>query len=323
MTDLRLVLSAFLVAVTAMEIAAARTVNTPLPTHANIAYAPAKLAQSRGHLLDLYVPATAAKPVPVVIWTGGSGWKSDNGKATADLVAAQLNPAGLAVAGVSIRSSAQTTFPGQLHDIKAAIRWLRANAASYNLDPDHIGIMGESSGGWAAAMAAVTKDKPELEGKVGTLGVSSAVQAAVAFYPPTDFLAMGGAHNSAASPESRLLGCALQTCPEKAQAANPAQYVTGKEPPIMILHGEQDLEVPHNQSELLYEALKKACDEAVFISLPKAGHGQSNEFLTSDTIREGATIRSTSAAGCKVTNPAPFTPTWGIVIEFLNRHLMD
>ena len=124
-----------------------------------------------------------------MIWTGGSGWKSDNGKAKAGFVAAQLNPAGLAVAGVSIRSSAQTTFPGQLYDIKAAIRWLRTNAARYNLDPDHIGIMGDSSGGWTTVMAAVTGDRPELEGKIGTLGVSSAVQAAVAFYPPTDFLA--------------------------------------------------------------------------------------------------------------------------------------
>ena len=79
----------------------------------------------------------------------------------------------------------------------------------------------------------------------------------------------------------------------------------------MVLHGELDQKVPHNQGELLYEALKKACDEAVFISLPKGGHGQSNSFLTSDAIREGATIRSTSTAGCKVTNPMPFTPTWG------------
>ena len=320
MTGLRLVLSALLITVAAMETAGARTVITPSPTHANIAYAPAEPAHSQGHLLDLYLPATAAKPVPVVIWTGGSGWKSDNGKATAGLVAAQLNPAGLAVAGVSIRSSTQTTFPGQLHDIKAAIRWLRGNAASYNLDPDHIGIMGESSGGWTAAMAAVTEDKPELEGKFGTLGVSSAVQAAVAFYPPTDFLAMDD-HDRATSPESRLIGSALQTCPEKARAASPARYVTGKEPPIMILHGELDQDVPHNQGELLYEALKKACDEAVFISLPKAGHGPSNDFLTSDAIREGATIRSTSATGCKVTNPTPFIPTWGTVIEFLNRHL--
>jgi acetyl esterase/lipase len=317
MTGLRLVLSAFLVAVTAMEIAAARSGQTLSPTHANIAYAAAEPALSRGHLLDLYLPA-AEKPVPVVIWTGGSAWKGDDGKATAGLVATRLLPAGLAVAGVSIRSSSQTTFPGQLYDIKAAIRWLRANAANYNLDPDHIGIMGDSSGGWAAAMAAVTEDSPELEGKVGTLGVSSMVQAAAAFFPPTDFLA-GNA--GPMSPESVLLGCALRTCPEKARAANPVRYVTGKEPPIMILHGKLDPLVAHNQGVLLYKALKKACDEAVFISLPKAGHGPLNAFLTSDAIREGATIRSTSAAGCKVTNPTPFRPTWGTVIEFFNRHL--
>ena len=155
-------------------------------------YAPADPAGGQGHLLDLYLPKTADKPIPIVIWTGGSAWKRDNGKAKAGRIAAHLNPAGLAVAGVSIRSSAQTTFPGQLYDIKAAIRWLRANAASYNLDPNHIGIMGGSSGGWAAVMAAVTGDKPKLEGDIGTPGVSSAVQAAVAFYPPTDFLSMGG-----------------------------------------------------------------------------------------------------------------------------------
>jgi acetyl esterase/lipase len=335
MTGSRLVLSAFLVAVTVIEITVARSEQTPSPTHANIAYAAAKPAQSRGHLLDLYLPA-AEKPVPVVIWTGGSAWKGDDGKATAGLVAAQFLPAGLAVAGVSIRSSSQTNFPGQLYDIKAAIRWLRANAANYNLDPDHIGIMGDSSGGWTAAMAAVTEDSPELEGKVGTLGVSSVVQAAVAFFPPTEFLAMdawahcdlastrfggGFCHSSATSPESRLLGCALQTCPEKARAANPARYVTGREPPIMILHGDLDPSVPYNQGELFYEALKRACDEVVFISLPKAGHGPFNAFLTSDAIREGATIRSTSAAGCKVTNARPFTPTWGTVIEFFARHL--
>jgi acetyl esterase/lipase len=117
------------------------------------------------------------------------------------------------------------------------------------------------------------------------------------------------------------VGCALQTCPKKARAANPVRYVTDKEPPIMILHGELDLTVPHSQSQLLYEALKKDCDEAVFISLPRAGHGPSNAFLTSHSIREGATVSSTSTAGCKVENVAPFTPTLGTVTEFLNRHL--
>src|SRR5204863_3150606 len=139
---------------------------------------------------DLYVPAGATHPLPVVIWTGGSAWMADTGKRTAPGLAIQLNPAGYAVAGVSIRSSSQVTFPGQLHDIKAAIRWLRANAAKYNLDPNHVGIAGESSGGWLASMAAVTGDVPELEGNLGTTGVSSAVQAAIAYYPPTDFQQM-------------------------------------------------------------------------------------------------------------------------------------
>ena len=88
-------------------------------------------------------------------------------------------PAGYAVAAVAIRSSRQARFPAQGHDIMAAVRWLRANAARYRLDPAHIGIVGESSGGWTAAMAAVTGDVPELEGTEGTTGVSSAVQAAV------------------------------------------------------------------------------------------------------------------------------------------------
>ena len=110
------------------------------------------------------------------------------------------------------------------------------------------------------------------------------------------------------SPESRLVGCAIQTCPDKVQAANPLRYVTAADPPMMILHGGSDPLVPHNQGEQLYMALNKACLDAVFISLPKAGHGPWNGFLTDDAIREAATMRSTSAAGCTVANPAPFTP---------------
>jgi acetyl esterase/lipase len=308
----------------------------PPPTVADIAYAPADPAGSKGHLLDLYLPAQAAKPTPVVIWTGGSAWMSDTGKSTAGMVAAHLNPAGFAVAGVSIRSSAQTHFPGQLYDIKAAIRWLRANAARYGLDPARIAVMGDSSGGWTTAMAAVTGDRKDLEGDVGTGGVSSAVQAAVAFFPPTDFLSMDAwalrkcdpnaqgfvnfCHDGPNSPESRLIGCQIQTCPEKVRLADPVRYITGREPPIMILHGDSDALVPHNQGERLYQALNKACDEAVFVSLPKAGHGQTNGFLTDDKIREGATIRST-ARDCTARNPELVIPTWNLVIDFLNRAL--
>ena len=303
----------------------------PAATHADIEYAPAEPAGTSGHKLDLFLPGAASAPVPVVLWTGGSAWMADTGKRTASGVAAQLLPAGFAVAGVSIRSSSQVQFPGQLHDIKAAVRWLRKNAARYNLDPVRIGIMGDSSGGWTTAMAALTGDAPELEGTVGVTGVSSAVQAAVAFYPPTNFLTMDAwalnkcsaprCHDDASSPESRLVGCAIQTCADKVQAANPLRYVTAADPPMMILHGGSDPLVPHNQGEQLYMALNKACLESSFISLPKAGHGPWNGFLSDDAIREAATIRSTSAPGCTVVNPTPFTPTWKTVIEFLDKHL--
>ena len=309
----------------------AQAPSSPSPTHADLEYAPAEPAGTNGHKLDLYVPGGTNRAWPVVVWTGGSAWMADSGKRTAPALAAQLNPAGYAVAGVSIRSSSQIKFPGQLHDIKAAIRWLRANAPKYNLDPDRIAIMGDSSGGWTTAMAALTGDVPELEGSVGTTGPSSKVRAAVAFYPPTNFLTMDTwavrkcdqprCHDDATSPESRLVGCAIQTCPEKVQAANPLRYVTPADPPMMILHGGSDLLVPHNQGEQLYMALNKACLDSVFISLPKAGHGPWNGFLTDEAIREGATVRSTSAAGCAVTNPSPFTPTWKTVVDFLDKQM--
>jgi acetyl esterase/lipase len=314
----------------------------PTATHANLAYASTRPQDGNGHLLDLYLPASQSAPAPVVIWTGGSAWLADSGKSRAGAVAAQLGSAGFAVAGVSIRSSSQVKFPGQLHDIKAAIRWLRLHADEYRLDAKRIAIMGDSSGGWTAAIAAVTGDVPELEGAVGSGGASSAVQAAVAFFPPTDFLAMdawavrrceagvgvieagrkgGFCHDAADSPESRLIGCALQGCPEKVRRADPARYISRADPPMMILHGQSDPLVPHQQGEYLYQALNKACHDAIFISLPKAGHGPATEFLSNDALREAAVIRSTSSQGCVVKNPTPYVPTWSTVIEFLQRSL--
>ncbi len=303
----------------------------PAPTQADIEYAPAEPASSSGHTLDIYMPAGATRPAPVAIWTGGSAWLADTGKRLAGGVAVQLNPAGYAVAGVSIRSSSQVKFPGQLHDIKAAIRFLRANAARYGLDPNHIAVMGDSSGGWTSAMAALTGDAPEMEGAVGTTGVSSAVQAAVAFYPPTNFLEMdrymlrkcegAACHDTEQSPESRLVGCAIQTCPEKVRAATPMTYITAADPPLLILHGNSDQLVPHNQGEQLYMALNKACRDAIFISVPKAPHGNWNGFLTNDALREAATMRSTSAAGCQIVNPTPYTPTWQTVTGFLDKYM--
>jgi acetyl esterase/lipase len=206
------------------------------------------------------------------------------------------------------------------------IRWLRANAKTYNLAPQRVAIMGDSSGGWTTAMAAVTGDRPELEGDVGPRGPSSAVQAAVPFYPPTDFLQMDAhmpdgcrvfnsafgltdCHSGARSPESLLLGCTITACPGKVVAANPLIYIGERHtPPFLIFHGEQDPFVPYHQSRLLYDALASAGEEARLISFPRAGHGPLEDMLTEDETRRGA-YEETTRNGHSM--PArPVTPTW-------------
>ena len=304
----------------------------------DIAYADSTPADGQGHLLDLYLPKDQNVKVPLVIFSLGSGWMNDNGRSEADALAAILNPRGYAVAGVAVRSSSQTKFPGQIHDMKAAIRWLRYNADRFGIDGDHIGIMGESSGGWAAAMAATTGDVATLEGEIGTTGVSSALQAAVSFYPPTNFQDMdrnalqacdpavapfgdGFCHATIGSPETMLLGCALDDCPDLVIAANPITHISKEDPPILIIHGENDKLVPYQQGESFYQALNKLCHDATFISMPMAGHGVWQTMMTDPDLAYGATIRSTSATGCKVEFPQPFTPSWDVIINFLDRNL--
>jgi acetyl esterase/lipase len=332
-------LAAAAAAVTLITVAGAASparTDTGVEVTKDLAYAPAQPPGTQGHLLDLYVPRST-HPAPLVIFTSGSGWLADSGRTGADKVAAQLNPHGFAVAGVAIRSSGQAQFPAQLYDIKGAIRWLRANAKTYNLDPDRVAIMGDSSGGWTTAMVAVTGNIPALEGDVGVRGPSSAVQAAVPFYPPTDFLQMDAhmpdgckafnsifgltdCHSDARSPESKLLGCTITACPDKVAAADPLTYIGDRHtPPFLILHGEQDAIVPYHQSRLLYDKLAIAGDDARLISFPKAGHGTDFEMLSDDATRKGA--YEESAHDGHSTPARPVTPTWQTVVSFLEQRL--
>lgn len=271
----------------------------------------------RGHLLDVYPADAPGEARPLLIWTGGSGWMADNGKDTADAIAEIFNPRGFVVAGVSIRTSTQAQFPAQVHDIKAAIRFLRANAGTYGIDPQRVAVMGDSSGGWTTAMAALYDDP---EGAPG-------IQAAVAFYPPTDFLRMdeqmvaGAAeafnemmdlldcHNDGRSPESLLIGGAVQTNPEKVAAANPATYARPDAPPIMLLHGGLDPLVPHGQSVLLYEALKKSGATATFYSVPGAVHDW--RTVLDPSAQAGTTKQRTDGD----TEATP--PTWDAIELFI------
>lgn len=301
------------------------------PAHADqvisdIAYAPAEPAGSRGHLLDLYLPSGGITPRPLVIWHSGSAWSSDDGKAGAADIAEFLTSRGFAVAGVSVRSSAQAVFPAQVHDVKAAIRWLRAHAADYQLDPNRFAMMGTSSGGWLTEMATLTGGVASLEGTVGTTGVSSALQTGLAFFSPTDFLQMnaqnlptGGLdHDSPASPESMLIGCAIQICPDKVALANPVNYVDSNDPPIMFLHGQADFLVPHGQSVLLYNKIKTSCGNAQFISVPGADHGLS---FVMDPAHFGSQTSYTTTNCYGTTQGGSPNPTWDTFANFLRGGL--
>ncbi|WP_405060210.1 alpha/beta hydrolase [Kribbella sp. NBC_01505] len=304
--------------------------------HTDIAYAPAQPSSSRGHLLDLYVPSQhGTSKRPLLIFMGGSGWLRDDGKEEAQALAPYFNDAGYVVAGVSTRSSLQAQFPAQVHDVKAAIRWLRANAHTYGIDPSRFAVMGDSSGGWTAALAGVTGDVRRLEGNVGVTGVSSKVQAVVDIYGPTDFLQMddhmlpgacaefnqifglSNCHDDPGSAESLLVGCAIQTCPDRARAANPITYVSPNDPPFLIAHGQADTIVPHHQSELLIRALKHACRPATLYSVPGVGH--SPDIVLPDNPPAAVT----STRNCRPVDPhdQPPQPTLDTIHAFLDRAL--
>jgi acetyl esterase/lipase len=314
--------------------------------HDNITYYVPDTPTVNGNKLDLYVPVVSGKQtLPLLIWSSGSAWLSDNGRAGAAAIADVFNPYGYAVAGVSVRSSSQTKFPGQLHDVRAAIRWLREHAADYNLDPTRFAIMGNSSGGWVASIAGTTSDVARLPGEPDVRGISSAVQAAVPFFPPTDFLQMDAwyvehpevvsflRHDAPltplappwipifnASPESLLVRCTdslgrllgIQTCPAETQAANPISYVDGDEVPMLILHGESDPLVPNGQSVLLYEALTGAGNDATFVSVPAAGHSV-DQIIGADDF----TVFRTNRGGQEEVTNEP-APTWENVEHFVH-----
>ena len=143
--------------------------------------------------MDLVLPATASSPVPVVVWIHGGAWLfgSRLHGAVTEPACRALMDRGIAVALVEYRFSGEARFPACLHDIKAAVRWLRQYGASVGVNGEGIGVWGESAGGHLAAFIAMNGTDERLNGTVGVTGCSSNVAAAVAWYPSTDFLAMG------------------------------------------------------------------------------------------------------------------------------------
>jgi acetyl esterase/lipase len=227
--------------------------------------------------LDLFLPGnvTPKDRLPVVVWIHGGAWRFGDKE---NCPALPLVTRGFAVVSINYRLTTEAIFPAQIHDCKAAIRWLRANAGRFPISYDRIGVWGSSAGGHLVALLGTSGAVKELEGGPDNLEHSSRVQAVCDFFGPTDFLRMDDIpgemrHLDPDSPESALLGGPLLENREKAAQANPITYVSADDPPFLIMHGDQDRTVPPNQSELLHEALKKAGVNVRYEVVKGAGHG--------------------------------------------------
>jgi len=226
--------------------------------------------------LDLYVPKEREPngPRALIVWVHGGAWLGGSKERPPAL---QFLEQGYAVASVNYRLSQHALFPAQIEDCKAAIRWLHANAGPYGYDPNRIGVWGASAGGHLVALLGTTGGVKEFD--VGpNRGVSSRVRAVCDFFGPTDFTKMSSFpstmnHDAADAPESKLIGGPIQENKDKVQRANPITYVTKDDPPFLIVHGDSDPLVPHNQSELLRAALQKAGVDVTFYTVKGGGHG--------------------------------------------------
>ncbi len=241
------------------------------------------------HTLELYRPTTGAGPFKTVVFVHGGGWRQGDALGSAG-IATRMVCRGYAVASVNYRLSATALFPAQIQDVKAAVRYLRANAATLNLDPNRFASFGNSAGGHLAALVATSAGVAEFEdATLGNPGVSSGVQASMAWFGPSDFsqmdpqiIAQGcsandATHNGPGSFESLLVGCTVGSntpeCNAKIQSANPVNYVGANTPPIYVMHGRSDCTVPIGQSALVKYAAESAGRCAYQRTVLRAGHG--------------------------------------------------
>ncbi len=253
----------------------------------DIAYAQ---AEGKPLLLDVYpAKGTTSKTAPCVIWIHGGGWYSGSKENPRCL---PLVDRGFVVVSINYRLTSEAAFPAQIHDCKAAVRWIRSHAAEHGIDPDRIGVMGLSAGGHLAALVGTSGDVPELEGDVGVTGVSSSVQAVVDGYGPSDFPSMlaeisqrpttagPGRPSNLEAVEALLKRPTPEEVQSLAKVASPLTYVRKGLPPFFIFHGTADRTVPSTQSELLHEWLRECDNDATLELLPGVGHSvQSPEIV--------------------------------------------
>lgn len=223
-------------------------------------------------LMDVFIPRHRNRtPTPAVLWIHGGGWErgDKNGNCGAQLLADE----GFVTASLFYRLSGDSPFPADIEDCKCAIRFLRANAPEYGIDPDRIGVAGASAGGHLAELVATADRSAGLEGDGGWQNASSKVQAASAYYGVSDFTvgAMQFQHHTGQVVVKLFRGTEKEK-PELYRKASPIFYVSKDDPPLLLAHGEKDDLVPFDQSVRMAETYRRAGLPTEFIAVKNAGH---------------------------------------------------
>ena len=243
----------------------------------------ARLSPSQN--LDIYLPDGGDGPFPVILYLHGGAFAIGDKRDIYVLNTLKCIERGYALVSANYRLSGEAVFPAGIQDVKASIRWVRANSKKYQLDGNRIAIWGCSSGANFAAMVCLTDHVTELDDlSLGNSEYPCNVQAAVDWFGPTDFLKMDeqleengfdtADHGKADSPESRYLGAKISEVPLKVELANPMTYVHERMPPILIQHGRLDDLVPVQQSIIFVEKLEKyvSPERFEFDIIEGAGH---------------------------------------------------
>lgn len=225
--------------------------------------------------MDLYIPnARPGASTPAVVWIHGGGWEAPDGPRGKSSTAA-LAQAGFVTAFIHYRLSDEAKFPANIEDSKCAIRYLRANAGKYGIDPNRIGVAGESAGGHLSLLVATADAKAGLEGNGGWAGVSSRVSAVVVFYPATDLRNMTATFVNPLARRviPKMIGGSEADKASAYARASPVRYVSGDDPPLLVFAGAQDGLVPVSQSERMVAAYKAAGAPGQFVKVENSDHG--------------------------------------------------
>lgn len=231
--------------------------------------------------LDIYWPSEGNGPFPVIISIHGGAFMGGDKRDVQLMPMLHALDRGYAVVGCNYRMSGEALFPALVHDIKAAIRWIRGNADQLSLDPNKIACWGGSAGGYLAIMAGVSAGITELTDlSLGYVDQPDNVQAVVSWFPPTNFLKMDeqlthsgfrpplkDAHNARYSPESLIMGDKITQIPDLVAKANPETYIRPNLPPFFIQHGTHDLTVPYQQSMNFAAKLQEVSSQPVTYEL--------------------------------------------------------